>query len=81
MIQTERQQTSSTGMRSHSDFLGKLDLVHQQLNAQRCDLTRAIDSTNELLKIVAARDDTLDRVLTEFPPLIKAFRRSTESVR
>ncbi|MCV7225731.1 virulence factor Mce family protein [Mycolicibacterium komossense] len=55
------------------DFLGKLDLFTQQLNAQRDDLTRAIDSTNELLKIVAARNDTLDRVLTEFPPLIKHF--------
>jgi phospholipid/cholesterol/gamma-HCH transport system substrate-binding protein len=55
------------------DFLGKLDLFTQQLNAQRQDLTRAIDSTNELLKIIAARNDTLDRVLTEFPPLIKHF--------
>jgi phospholipid/cholesterol/gamma-HCH transport system substrate-binding protein len=55
------------------DFLGKLDVFTQQLNAQREDLTRAIDSTNELLKIVAARNDTLDRVLTEFPPLIKHF--------
>lgn len=55
------------------DFLGKLDVFTQQLNEQREDLTRAIDSTNELLKIVAARNDTLDRVLTEFPPLIKHF--------
>ncbi len=55
------------------DFLGKLDVFTEQLNAQREDLTRAIDSTNELLKIVAARNDTLDRVLTEFPPLIKHF--------
>ncbi|MET0698244.1 MAG: virulence factor Mce family protein [Mycobacterium sp.] len=55
------------------DFLNKLDVFTEQLNAQREDLTRAIDSTNELLKIVAARNDTLDRVLTEFPPLIKHF--------
>ncbi len=35
--------------------------------------TRAIDSTNELLPIVASRNNTLDRVLTEFPPLVKYF--------
>ncbi|CAN5502680.1 virulence factor Mce family protein [soil metagenome] len=60
------------------DFLGKLDVFTEQLNAQREDLTRAIDSTNELLKIVAARNDTLDRVLTEFPPLIKHFADQRE---
>jgi phospholipid/cholesterol/gamma-HCH transport system substrate-binding protein len=43
------------------------------LNDQRQDITRAIDSTDRLLSIVAKRDDTLDRVLTEFPPLIKHF--------
>jgi phospholipid/cholesterol/gamma-HCH transport system substrate-binding protein len=55
------------------DFLGKLDTFTAQLNAQRDDITRAIDSTNKLLSIVAARNDTLDQVLTEFPPLIKHF--------
>jgi phospholipid/cholesterol/gamma-HCH transport system substrate-binding protein len=44
-----------------------------ELNDQRQDITRAIDSTNRLLAIVAQRNDTLDRVLTEFPPLIKHF--------
>jgi phospholipid/cholesterol/gamma-HCH transport system substrate-binding protein len=55
------------------DFLGKLDTFTAELNAQRDDLTRAIDSTSKLLSIVADRNDTLDRVLTEFPPLIKHF--------
>lgn len=55
------------------DFLGKLDTFTAALNAQREDITRAIDSTNRLLAIVAQRNDTLDRVLTEFPPLIKHF--------
>ncbi len=55
------------------DFLGKLDTFTRQLNEQTQDINRAIDSTNELLKIVANRNDTLDRVLTEFPPLIKYF--------
>lgn len=40
-------------------FLGKLDTFTRELNEQREDLTRAIDSTNELLTIVAERNDTL----------------------
>ena len=55
------------------DFLGKLDTFTDELNKQRDDLTRAIDSTNRLLSIVEQRNDTLDQVLTEFPPLIKHF--------
>ena len=54
-------------------FLGKLDTFTRELNEQREDLTRAIDSTNELLTIVAERNHTLDRVLTEIPPLIEYF--------
>jgi phospholipid/cholesterol/gamma-HCH transport system substrate-binding protein len=55
------------------EFLNKLDTFTDELNKQRQDITRAIDSTNRLLAIVAQRNDTLDRVLTEFPPLIKHF--------
>jgi phospholipid/cholesterol/gamma-HCH transport system substrate-binding protein len=55
------------------EFLGRLDTFTRELNDQRQDITRAIDSTDRLLSIVAKRDDTLDRVLTEFPPLIKHF--------
>jgi phospholipid/cholesterol/gamma-HCH transport system substrate-binding protein len=54
-------------------FLGKLDTFTDQLNQQRDDITRAIDSTDRLLTYVANQSDTLDRVLTEFPPLIKHF--------
>jgi phospholipid/cholesterol/gamma-HCH transport system substrate-binding protein len=55
------------------DFLGKLDTFTSQLNQQRDDITRAIDSTNRLLSYVGGRSDVLDRVLTELPPLIKYF--------
>jgi phospholipid/cholesterol/gamma-HCH transport system substrate-binding protein len=54
-------------------FLGKLDVFTAQLNEQRKNLTRAIDSTNQLLTIAANRDRTLNRILTDFPPLIKHF--------
>jgi phospholipid/cholesterol/gamma-HCH transport system substrate-binding protein len=55
------------------EFLNRLDTFTDELNKQRDDITHAIDSTNRLLAVVAQRNDTLDRVLTEFPPLIKHF--------
>ncbi|OBG93563.1 mammalian cell entry protein, partial [Mycobacterium sp. E3251] len=54
-------------------FLGKLATFTARLNEQRADITRAIDSTNRLLAYVGPRSDVLDRVLTEFPPLLKHF--------
>lgn len=50
-------------------FLSKLNTFTDQLNQQRADIVRAIDSTNELLKIVGNRNATIDRLLTDLPPL------------
>lgn len=55
------------------EFLHRLDTFTDKVNRQRDDLTRAIDSSNRLLAIVADRNNTLDQLLTEFPPLIKHF--------
>lgn len=55
------------------DFLGKLDTFTRGLNEQRDDIAHAIDATNRLLTYVGARADVLDRVLTEFPPLLQHF--------
>jgi len=60
------------------EFLNRLDTFTAELNDQRQDITRAIDSTNRLLSIVAQRNDTLDRVLTEFPPLIEHFAETRD---
>jgi len=73
VIQTEVNNLLSGRADQIREFLNKLDTFTDQLNQQRNDITRAIDSTNRLLTIVANRDATLDRVLTEFPPLIKHF--------
>lgn len=54
-------------------FLGKLDTFTARLDEQRDDITRAIDSTSRLLAYLGPRSDVVDRVLTEFPPLIKHF--------
>jgi phospholipid/cholesterol/gamma-HCH transport system substrate-binding protein len=72
-IQTEINNVLTGRADQIRDFLGRLDTFTAELNAQREDITRAIDSTNRLLTIVSQRNDTLDRVLTEFPPLIKHF--------
>ncbi|MEO6792253.1 MAG: MCE family protein [Mycobacterium sp.] len=54
-------------------FLTRLDTFVGNLNDQREDITRAIDSSNRLLTYFAAHEDTLERVLTDFPPLFKYF--------
>jgi phospholipid/cholesterol/gamma-HCH transport system substrate-binding protein len=55
------------------EFLHKLDSFTAQLNQQRDDTTRAIDSTDRLLTYAADRADVLDQLLTELPPLVKHF--------
>ena len=50
-------------------FLSKLDVFTAELNRQRDDIARAIDSTNNLFAYVASRNDTIDRLLVDLPPL------------
>ena len=60
------------------EFLGRLDTFTAELSRRRDDLTRAIDSTNQLLAIAASHNDTLDRLLTDIPPLIQHFADTRE---
>jgi phospholipid/cholesterol/gamma-HCH transport system substrate-binding protein len=55
------------------EFLNKLDTFTGELNKQSQDLVHAIDSSNRLLAVVAQNNDTLDRILTVAPPVIKHF--------
>ncbi|MGY4708814.1 MCE family protein [Mycolicibacterium sp. CBM1] len=55
------------------EFLGRLDTFTAELNSQRSDLIRAIDSTDRLLTMVVQHSDTYDALLREFTPLIKHF--------
>ncbi|RDH80316.1 virulence factor Mce family protein [Mycolicibacterium moriokaense] len=73
VIQTEVNNLLTGRADQIREFLNRLDTFTDELNRQRDDITRAIDSTNRLLSIVGQRTNTLDRVLTEFPPLIKHF--------
>ena len=54
-------------------FLGKLDTFTARLDEQADDINRAIDSTSQLLTYVGSRADVLDRVFTDFTPVIKHF--------
>lgn len=78
VIQTEVHNLLTGRADQIREFLTRLDTFTDELNQQRNDLTRAIDSTNRLLNIVASRNDTLDRVLTEFPPLIEHFAQTRD---
>lgn len=60
------------------EFLGRIDTFTGELNRHRDGFVRAIDSTNELLRIIAARNDTLDRALHEIPPLVEHFADTRE---
>jgi phospholipid/cholesterol/gamma-HCH transport system substrate-binding protein len=55
------------------DFLGKLDTFATEVNQQRGDILHAIDATDRILSYAAKRSDTIDRALTEFPPLVEHF--------
>jgi phospholipid/cholesterol/gamma-HCH transport system substrate-binding protein len=78
VIQTEISNLLTGRADQIREFLNRLDTFTDELNQQRNDITRAIDSTNRLLTIVADRNNTLDRVLTEFPPLIKHFAETRD---
>jgi phospholipid/cholesterol/gamma-HCH transport system substrate-binding protein len=78
VIQTEVNNLLTGRADQIREFLNKLDTFTYELNQQRNDITRAIDSTNRLLTIVGNRNQTLDRVLTEFPPLIKHFAETRD---
>ena len=61
-------------------FLGKLDEFTRQLNAQRDDIARAIESTNNLFAYVASRNDTLDQLLVDLPPLAEYLAGARDRV-
>ncbi len=52
-------------------LLDKLDTFTAKLDEQIGDITHAIDSVDRLLAMAAKHKDTLNRALTELPPLVK----------
>jgi len=59
-------------------FLTRLDVFTAELNKQRDDIARAIESTNNLFAYVASRNNTLDRLLIDLPPLAEYLAGSRD---
>jgi phospholipid/cholesterol/gamma-HCH transport system substrate-binding protein len=78
VIQTEIMNALDGHTDQVREFLRRLDTFTAELNRRSGDLTRAIDSTNQLLSVIANHNDTLDRVLTDIPPLIQHFADTRE---
>ena len=78
VIQNEVYKILSGRAHQIRDFLGKLDTFTGQLNQQRDDISNAIDSTDRLLSYAGTRTATLDKVLTEFPPLVEHFAQQRD---
>jgi phospholipid/cholesterol/gamma-HCH transport system substrate-binding protein len=60
--------------------LSKLDIFTRELAKQRDDIARAIDSTNNLFAYVAQRNETLDRLFVDLPPLASYLANSRDKV-
>lgn len=61
-------------------FLGKLDVFTAELNKQRDDIARAIESTGELFTYVSSRNTTIDRLLVDLPPLMNYLAGARDQV-
>ena len=70
IIQTEVNNLLSGNADQIRAFLTNLDTFTDGLNKQRDDIARAIESTNRLFTYVASRNDTIDRLLVDLPPLV-----------
>ena len=70
IIQTEVNNLLSGNADQIRAFLTNLDTFTDGLNKQRDDIARAIESTTRLFTYVASRNDTIDRLLVDLPPLV-----------
>lgn len=70
VIQTEVNNLLSGNAEQIRAFLDKLDVLTRELNKQRDDIGRAIESTSELFSYVATRNTTIDQLLVDLPPLV-----------
>lgn len=59
-------------------FLNKLNVFTAELNKQRNDIARAIESTNNLFAYVASRNNTIDQLLVDLPPLASYLANSRD---
>jgi len=70
VIQTEVNNLLTGNADQIRDFLTNLNTFTDRLNQQRDDIARAIDSSNKFFAYVASRNNTLDQLLVDLPPLV-----------
>ena len=70
VIQTEVNNLLTGNAEQIRDFLNKLDVFTAELDKQRNDIARALESTSKLFNYVAKRNSTIDQVLVDLPPLV-----------
>lgn len=80
IIQTEVNNLLTGNAEQIRSFLDKLNVFTAELNKQRDDIARAIESTNNLFTYVAARNNTLDRLLIDLPPLVSYLAGARDRV-
>lgn len=80
IIQTEVNNLLTGNADQIRAFLTNLDTFTDRLNQQREDIARAIESTNNLITYVASRNDTLDRLLIDLPPLMEYLAGARDRV-
>ena len=80
VIQTEVNNLLTGNAEQIRSFLDKLNVFTAELNKQRDDIARTIESTNELFTYVARRNQTLDQLLIDLPPLMNYLAGARDRV-
>ena len=80
IIQTEVNNLLTGNAHQIRDFLNNLDVFTAGLNKQREDIARAIESSNEFFAYVASRNNTVDQLLVDLPPLVEYLAGAKDRV-
>ena len=80
VIQTEVNNLLTGNAEQIREFLNKLDVFTAELNNQRDDIARAIESSNKLFSYVATRNSTIDQLLVDLPPLVEYLAGARDRV-
>ena len=80
IIQTEVNNLLTGNADQIRDFLNNLDVFTAGLNKQREDIARAIESSNEFFAYVASRNNTVDQLLVDLPPLVEYLAGAKDRV-
>ena len=80
VIQTEVNNLLTGNAEQIREFLNKLDVFTAELNQQRDDIARAIESSSKLFSYVATRNDTIDQLLVDLPPLVEYLAGARDRV-